>query len=175
MRVCVKVSVGVPFHLNLFVKLSIILSTGGHLLMIDAAPLNVMDGSAATRWDRGETPQPPSLTPPPRSMWGRRMPRVHRRRRNKATFNLSPINNVQLRRPPLLMASRNKQKKKKAGALFGRGGRFLTGILSPGLRTESRTAASFYSMLPASPTSEKPSWSGLCLWRLSVGEHVKTR
>lgn len=62
--VCVKVSVGVPFHLNLFVKLSIILSTGGHLLMIDAAPLNVMDGSAATRWARHPS-LPPHAPPPP--------------------------------------------------------------------------------------------------------------
>lgn len=61
---------------------------------------------------------PPSRAPPPRSMWGRRMPRVHRRRRNKATFNLSPINNVQLRRPPLLTASRNKKKKVVGGGGF---------------------------------------------------------
>lgn len=46
----------VPLHLNLFVKLSITLSTGGHLLMIDAAPVNVMDESPATWWDRGWGP-----------------------------------------------------------------------------------------------------------------------
>lgn len=90
----------VPLHLNLFVKLSIILSAGGYLLMIDAAPLNVMD--ECYTMGRAESPPPPPPPPPPLtttlSARRRRAPCVHRWR-NKGAFNLSPINNVQLRRP----------------------------------------------------------------------------
>lgn len=45
--------------------LSVTLSTGGHLLMIDAPPLNVMDESAGARRDRGETPGLFVAPPPP--------------------------------------------------------------------------------------------------------------
>lgn len=95
----------VPLHLNLFVKLSIILSTGGYLLMIDAAPLNVMDESAATRWDEGESPGPgfpsPLLRHPLATLpcKGDACLVSIAAGKNKATFNLSPINNVQLRGP----------------------------------------------------------------------------
>lgn len=89
----------VPLHLNLFVKLSIILSAGGSLLMIDAAPLNVMDERymMGRGWVTHPCSPPPS-TPRCSECKGDASP-VVRRHRDKGTFNLSPINNVQLRRP----------------------------------------------------------------------------
>lgn len=70
--------------------------------MIDAAPLNVMDESPCCMMGLGgESPTPaplPHLLTAALRVRGRHTPCV-RRWRNKATFNLSPINNVQLRRP----------------------------------------------------------------------------
>lgn len=57
---------------------------------------------------------PPPTAPPVHVR--KLVPCVHRRR-NKATFNLSPINNVQPRRPPIA----DGVSKQKAGALFGVG------------------------------------------------------